>query len=172
MDRLTRAAVSLAGIALFIATPLHAADDVVQLVPESAVGVVVVNHLSSLDTAVRAVGQSVQYPLPTPTAIIWLYLGDCSALDENGSAAFAVLPPKPGSVTPTFLLCLPVTDCKKFIHDLHPTTTKNGLKHIEIADRQFSIFSVGKYRHAAGYPLGGNILGRRPRTRSARCQLR
>ncbi|MBN1394380.1 MAG: hypothetical protein JW959_05110 [Pirellulales bacterium] len=109
-----------APVVLLTACMLHwasfapAAEDYMKLVPEDAMGVLVVNNPAAIAAKIQEFGQKTQMPIPPLMAMLDRF-GVRKSINEKQAAVFAVLPPKNESGPPTPLVLIPVTDFEAFL---------------------------------------------------------
>jgi hypothetical protein len=107
-----------------------AAEPVLKAIPDDALGFILVKNLGQTDKAIFKLVAMVQAPPPNTPSLLSLLksqAGIQEGLDENGSAAIALLP-APASLgfspqhptSPYPVVYLPVTDYKKFIAQFQP----------------------------------------------------
>ncbi|HEX4000547.1 MAG TPA: hypothetical protein VHX65_18505 [Pirellulales bacterium] len=118
-----------------------ASDAVLKAIPDDALGFVVIKDLAQTDKAISKLGAALQAPVPSVLSLFKLQAGIQEGLDENGSAAVAVLPddasPAPESEKatpkPTPAVFFPVTDYKKFIGQFQPDDATAATTGVTIA---------------------------------------
>ena len=88
--------VLLAGLAAMagMAGQARAEDDILKLVPEQALGFVVVNRPAAADAKLQQLGQQMKLPIPSLLAKLQGPNGIRKGLDKNRPIALLVLPPK------------------------------------------------------------------------------
>ena len=133
-QRLTTAAIFFTALAL--ATPVRAqtgpaSEPVLKAIPDDALGFVLINHLDQTDKAISKLAATAQAPVPGVLSLFKLQAGIQEGLDENGSAAVALLPGSDGKPLPVALF--PVTDYKKFIAQFHPNDAAAETTGVSIA---------------------------------------
>jgi hypothetical protein len=124
--------------------------DVLKLVPDSALGVVVLNRPSTLDFKIQALGRQLQLPIPSPLAILGQQTGLHEGLDETASIALLVLPPQGKLPMPTPIILVPVTDYDKFLAQFNPEGPAGGISKIKIMDKETLARSIGGYAALTG----------------------
>ncbi len=127
------------------ATP--AAEDVLDLVPESASGLLVINRMAATDAKFQAASQRMQIPMPGPLAMLKRASAVSEGLDESGTIALVTLPPVGGESMPTPLLFVPVSDYAKFIAQLHAEGEVHGVSPITVRNMPSLV------RHVDGYAV-------------------
>jgi hypothetical protein len=126
-----------------VATTATFAQDIRQLVPESALGLVVINCTIDADAKLQELGRQLRFPIPSLLAKLEQE-GFRAGLDEQGTAALILLPPA-GTPWPTPILLTPVTDYGKFIAQFKPETPVDGVTKIEVKSTPMYARSLGKY---------------------------
>jgi len=143
--RLALAILPLVGIVFLSAASVQAADDILRLVPNSALGFVVVNRLGDADAKLQQLGREMQLPVPWPLPFLKAKGGIGDGLNEKGTAALLALPPGGGTPWPTPILLVPVTDFGKFLHQFEAQETSGGLTRINLRGAQVWARSIGGY---------------------------
>ncbi|MHB1033612.1 MAG: hypothetical protein ACYC35_16580 [Pirellulales bacterium] len=138
-------ALGLTFLVLLSATPATATDNVLKLVPDSALGFVVVNCPSDADAKLQELGRQMQLPIPSLLARLKQKGGIRDGLDEQGTAALVVLPPAGGAPWPTPILLVPVTDYGKFLAQFKPDDTAAGVTKIEVGGVPMWVRDIGGY---------------------------
>jgi len=112
--RIAVTALALTFLALLCVQPAQAADDILRLVPDSALGFVVVNGPGAVDAKLQELGRQMQLPIPSLLARLRADVVIEKGLDEKGAAALLILPPEGNGPWPTPILLVPVSDFGKF----------------------------------------------------------
>jgi len=147
--------VPLVCLAATFAAFSQAAEDVLGVIPEGALGFGVVNRLAETDATIQKVGGDLQLPVPSLLNQLKQATGIDKGLDEQGSSAFVVMPGE-GSDEPAVLLYVPVTDYEQFIAALEPTDSEGGLAEVQVLrgrflvgqDGDYAVFAEGRHRSA------------------------
>jgi len=134
--------VCFAGLA---AATAGAAEDILKRVPDSALGVVVLNRVADIDAKLQQLGREMQLPIPSLLAKLKSQGGLGEGLDEKGSAALIVLAPAGGAPWPTPVLLVPVTDYGKFLAPFKPEDAAEEVAKIKIGRAQLWVRKVGRY---------------------------
>jgi hypothetical protein len=137
-------ALPLLGFLLFAAPFAVAAEDVLQLVPDSAWAVVRVSSLSNVDAKSKAIGEEMELPIPGLLAGFRQVTGIQAGLDENSPAALIVLPAE-GDEFVTRVVLLPVTDYDGFRDALNPKSKTDEITEVTLSGRAALIRHVGGY---------------------------
>ena len=105
---------------------------VLKVVPEDAWSVVVVSRLDKADEAIDRLSQETQAPPPQLLKMFKTMAGIQEGLDEQGSAAFALMPSEEANHDPITVAFIPVTDYKKFITQLQPEDASAEITKINL----------------------------------------
>ena len=133
MTRRFAVAAWLLGCVLLWALPAPAAEDILKLVPESALGFVVLNRPADLDAKLQSLAGKLQLPPLSPLAMLKMQCKIQEGLDEHGTVGLIVLPPKGDYALPIAFLLLPVTDYKKFFEPFElGKADEQGVAEVEI----------------------------------------
>lgn len=129
-----------------LATPLtEAAEDVLSVVPEGALGYAVVHRLAETDAKARSLGEQTRLPVPSLLAMLKEKTGVKKGLDENGSAALVVMPAGAGRSEPVQMLVVPVTDYGQFIEQFDPDDASAKIAKVRVMDGTYLVGSDGGY---------------------------
>jgi hypothetical protein len=135
-----------------LAAPARAAENVLKLVPDSALGFVLVNRAADLDGKLQDLCRQMQIPPPSLLARIKVAGGIGEGLDEKGTVALLLLPAEEGPI-PVPIILVPVTDYGKFIAQFNPGEAEAGLTKIEFANGEKAwARSIGGYAALTGPP--------------------
>ncbi len=143
--RFTFFALPMVGVLLLAASAATAADDFLKLVPDSALGFVVINRPAAADAKLQALGRRMQIPMPGLLAMLKQQSGIHEGWDENGSDVLLVLPPEGDNVAPTPILLIPVTDYGKFVGQLKAEDATQPVTKIEIFQKTHWVRKIGGY---------------------------
>jgi len=93
-----------------------ATKDVVEIIPDNALGFLVIDNLAEADAKASKLGGKVGAPPASPLAMFKMFNAGLQGFDDNGTAA-AVIVPWNNSTVVDFLpvICLPVTDYDAFL---------------------------------------------------------
>jgi hypothetical protein len=111
----------MALIALAVPAPLYARieADVLKVVPDSALGVLVVNRLKETSDRIEKLGRDLQVAVPSPLAFAKGLSGVTHGVEETGSLAIALFSGGEGK-PPIAALFIPVHDYSTFLRPLAP----------------------------------------------------
>ncbi len=104
----------LMGCVLLAASFATAAEDYLKLVPDSAMGILVVNDPAVLDAKLQSFGRQMQLPVPSMLAMID-HFGVRKGFDEKGTVALIVLPSDNEFMPLAPILLIPVADYDKLL---------------------------------------------------------
>jgi hypothetical protein len=94
------------------------AADVVQQLPNDALGFIVVKNLAAADTKIDQLLTTIQIEFAAPLAFLKAVTGISEGLDPQGDMMFAVLPGAGSAGSPKFAVWLPVRDYPRLITSL------------------------------------------------------
>ncbi|MGO9113153.1 MAG: hypothetical protein ACLP9L_28295 [Thermoguttaceae bacterium] len=143
--RFTLIGLSMACVLFLAASAAPAAEDVFKLVPDSALGLLVINRPAAADAKFQALGRRMQLPVPGLLAMLKQHSGVQEGWDESGTIALLVLPPQGDSALPTPILLVPVTDYGKFLGSLKAEDATQPVTKIEIAQTSHWVRNIGGY---------------------------
>ena len=107
---------------LSIASTVAAASDPLAVIPDTALGLAVVNNLSDTSARVQKLTEKMQLPVPELLPMVQLYSGAQQGVDVQGTLAAAVFPDDHEDATfgMSLAVFVPVTDYKVFVSQLQP----------------------------------------------------
>ena len=105
---------------------LAAADDVLKLVPDNALGVVVVNHVGQTNDKLRALALRLKASPFDFLSTAKLTLGLQEGVDEKGSIALAAVPSAPNGV-PVTVSFVPTADYAAVLKQLKAEKGDDGI---------------------------------------------
>ncbi len=121
-----------------------AADDVLQLVPDSALGVVVVNRVGATNEKLKSLALQLKVPPFDFLSTAKLTLGLQEGLDEKGSVALAAVPGTPNGV-PVMVSFIPTGDYAALLKQLQAEAGADGIAKISVGDKRFVAAHKGGY---------------------------
>ena len=129
---------SVAAVLLACTAPLYAQPerDALQMVPDDALGFVIVNRLGETNDKLGDMTKRMQIPLPLkPIDFIKLITGVQKGINEKGSVVAAAFDgPREGS-EPAGVLFIPVTDYKEFVEQLSAKDSSGAVTEAKIGDK-------------------------------------
>ncbi len=144
--RFAIAALVLGSALLWAASPAPAAEDILKLVPESALGFAVIHRPADLDAKLRSLARELHLPPLSPLAILKQQCKIEEGLDEHGTVGLIVLPPESEDAMPVAILLIPVTDYEKFFKPFELGEAKEeGIAEVEIFNAQLCTRRLGGY---------------------------
>ncbi|MEO2046779.1 MAG: hypothetical protein ABGX16_09430 [Pirellulales bacterium] len=132
----------LSGVLLPAST--NANENVLTLVPENALGFVVVNRLADVSEKLGKHAQELELPLPDLLMMLKMKLGLTEELNEKGNLMLALLPPRTGEREPQPLVALPVSNYEKFIGRFQGDPTSD-ISEVEVAGQTVLIAHKNNY---------------------------
>ncbi len=120
------------------------ADDVLKLVPDNALGVVVVNRVGSTNEKLKSLALRLKVPPFDFLSTAKLTLGLQEALDEKGSVALAAVPSSPNGV-PVMVSFVPTGDYAALLKQLQAEAGADGIAKLSVGDRRFVAAQKGGY---------------------------
>lgn len=132
-----RWSLAFVAIAAFLApaAPARAQSDVLQVIPDDAIGFGLINRVGQTNEKFTAVAKRLKLPLPgNPLEMVKGALGVEKGLAENGSVAIAAFEGSGENDEPRALIFVPVTEYKTFIDQLQPGETKDGITALTLRD--------------------------------------
>ncbi len=143
--RFALSALPLIGVLLLLAPCAAAADNILQLVPDSAWGFVSVTSLADADAKSQALGDEMQLPIPKLLAGFKQVTGIQAGLDEKSPAALVFLPPPANAEIPARVLLLPVADYDSFRDGLNPKSKTGEVTEVTFAGKSAFVRHLGAY---------------------------
>ena len=132
-------------LAVLATTCAWAAEDILSVVPEGALGFAVVNRPADTDAKIQALGQQMQLPVPPLLATFKAKTGVQKGLDEKGSSAIVVMPGKDADSVPIVLWFAAVTDFREFLEQLKPDDPRARIVKVQMMDAPFLVGNKGGY---------------------------
>lgn len=145
-SRFLRRAICCALIVFPAATAV--AEDVLKLVPDNALGVVVVNRVGETNEKLKALALRLKVPPFDFLSTAKLTLGVQQGLDEKESIALAAVPSTPSGV-PVMVSFVPTADYAALLKQLKATTGDDGIAKLSVGDRKFVAAQKGGYAAVA-----------------------
>ncbi len=112
-------------------------------------GFTIINHLSQLDRSINAIAQQFQIPQPGVLSMMKMKAGIQEGLDEDGSAAFVLLPIPEGAEGeakhPGMAIFVPVSDYKKFISQFNPDDADAQVATVTVAGDKSLVGHKGSF---------------------------
>jgi len=121
-----------------------AADDVTAVIPNDALGFVVVNDLAASNEKIAKLAKLMELPAPNVLQLMKLSAKITKGLDEKGSVALAALPGGEGSV-PKPVIFIPTNDYKALIEQLEPDDATADVTKIKLADESAVVGKKGNF---------------------------
>ena len=108
-------AAAVLSLAALFGSSVYAAENIFNIVPNEAAGVVVVNRLGQTDGKIARLCDQLQCPVPQQFTRISALKDSAAGIDPSGSAALIVMPGKGKFDLDTAVIAIPVTDFKQFL---------------------------------------------------------
>lgn len=122
------------GALVVFTAALAAADDVLKLVPDNALGVVVINRVGETNDKIRALALRLKVPPFDVLGTAKLTLGVQKGLDDKGSVALAAIPSTPNGV-PVMVAFVAASDPAALAEQLNAEIGDDGVAKLSLADR-------------------------------------
>ncbi len=135
----------------------RAEDEILKLVPEQALGFVVVNRPAAADAKLQQLGREMKLPIPSLLAKLEGPGGIRAGLDKKRPIALLVLPPKDKGI-PAAIVLVPVSDYAKFLEQFKSDDTEAGVTKIELWGSASLVRKVGSYAAISGPPVSREAL--------------
>lgn len=115
---------------------MTAAEDVLKLVPDNALGAVVVNRVGETNEKLRALALRLKVPPFDFLSTAKLTLGLQEGLDEKGSVAMAAVP---GTATgvPVLISFVPTSDYAALLKQLKAEPGADGIAKVSVGEKEF-----------------------------------
>lgn len=137
--------VLLVSVVVLAGSAAKAAEDVLKVIPDEALGFVVVNRLAEIDAKLQALGKQTQLPARSPMEVLRRLANVKEGLSDRGSAAIVAVPSDSGGRKPAFLLYLPVTDFGKFVASMTPDDPSARIVKVDAFGDRHLVASLGGY---------------------------
>ncbi len=124
---------------------------VVELIPDDALGYLLVNRINETDEKIGAMGKRMNLPIPRFTPLLKTQCGIERGFDESGSIALALLPSSAG---PAPLLFVPVKNYDEFLEQLDESSVENNVTKGRLQGREVL---VGKKENHAVIALAEHL---------------
>ncbi len=135
----------VACLALCLATCARGAENILKLVPDSALGFALVQRLAEADAKLQRLAGPLGLPAQSVLARLKDRAGIGEGLDDRGTLGLVVLPPKGSDARPIGVLLVPVTDYDKFLQPLKPEDAGGGIRTITLSRGEFVARHLGGY---------------------------
>lgn len=135
----------------------RAEDEILKLVPEQALGFVVVSRPAAADAKLQQLGREMKLPIPSLLAKLEGPGGIRAGLDKKRPIALLVLPPKDKGI-PAAIVLVPVSDYAKFLEQFKSDDTEAGVTKIELWGSASLVRKVGSYAAISGPPVSREAL--------------
>ena len=151
MTRLCTLAALLWGCVVWSPAPrAMAAEDILRLIPDSAWGLMIINHPHALDAKIQAILRRMDLPMPSLLELLKLKVGLVDGLAVHEPAALLFLPPETAGKDPGLILFIPVNDYNQFVGQLKPEDVTQPVTRVHLLDGYAWVRHVGGYAAFAG----------------------
>ena len=147
-----RATVAFLAVAVGLAPARWAlAADVLDAIPSTALGVILVNRLEATSDKIEKVAVQVQAPSVSLLSLARVQTGIHEGLDDQATAALAWLPTEDHPLdSPIPIIVLPVTDYAKFVAQLQPEDAKDKITQVYVAGKPVLVCQKGNFAVLTG----------------------
>ena len=121
------------------------AENVLKLVPDSALGLVLINQPAAVNAKLQELSRETQIPIPDLNAALKQQFNIRAGWDENGTIALISLPPQGAETIPALVLLVPVTDYDNFIEQFKPEKLTEQVAKIAFLNFQICARNIGGY---------------------------
>lgn len=153
--------------------PLSAADDVLDIVPNDALAVVVVNNMEETAGKLADTAGKLKLPPMNVLALAKAQTGITQGIDDKGSLGIAVVPGAMGA--PTLLAIIPTSDYKALIEPFSVEDPDANVVQAKVRQMKIAIAKKGDFvvacqakdadvlkKALAAEPLSGDVEGLKP----------
>jgi hypothetical protein len=123
----------------------QAAQDPLRVIPEEALGFALVNRLAETDAKIQQLAKELELPVASPLRMFQAKAGLEGVLDEEGTAAIALVPGEDAGSQPVALMFLPVADYGQFVRKLNPDDASAKIVEARLGNQSFVIGNRGGY---------------------------
>jgi hypothetical protein len=137
---------------LITALPLGAQTALLNAIPDSALGLVVINNMSDASAKVHKLTEKMKLPVPELLPIVKSFSGAQEGVDEQGSIAGVALASDDEEATwgMSFAAFVPVTDYKAFIKQLDPKDADATITEVTVMGQQYLAAKKGNFAVLCG----------------------
>lgn len=132
-------------VLLSACTLATAQSELLELVPDDALGIVVVNRLAETSAKLEGIGEQLQVPMPPPLGTFKSMTGLQKGIDESKAAGIVLLPTAESVKPAAGVLLIPVKDYKQLIEQLRPADANAQIAEVQIAGAQALVASKQNY---------------------------
>lgn len=137
--------VMLAILTLAPAAVLHAADDVLSVIPENALGFVVVRDVHRACDKIEGLTEKLDVKAPNLLAFVQSLTGSAEGLNYDGDVALALLTESDDGGAPVPVLMLPVFDFNAFVKSLNGVRGQDGICTLTFAGKPGVAINKGDF---------------------------
>jgi hypothetical protein len=137
---------------LITALPLGAQTDLLNAVPDNALGLAVVTNLSDTSAKVHKLTEKMNLPVPELLPIAKMFSGAQDGVDDNGSIALVALAADDEDAAwgMSFAAFVPVTDYQAFIKQLDPKAPEAVITEVTVMSQQYLVAKKGGFAVLCG----------------------
>ena len=137
--------VVLAILTIAPAAVLHAADDVLSVIPENALGFVVVRNATHTSDKIAGLTEKLDVTAPNLLAFVQSLTGLAEGVDFDGDAALALVTERADGDAPVPVLILPVSDFDAFVKSLNGVKAQDGIYTMTLAGKPCAAMHKGDF---------------------------
>ena len=147
-----RATVAFLAVAVGLAPARWAlAADVLDAIPSTALGVILVNRLDATSDKLEKLAVKVQAPSVSLLSLARVQTGIHDGLDDQATAALAWLPAENHPVeSPIPIVALAITDYAKFVAQLQPENAADKITQVYVAGKAVLVCQKGNFAVLTG----------------------
>jgi hypothetical protein len=138
-------ALSVAFLLLSHAVACAAGTDLVKLIPEDALGFVVINNLAEADAKLQQTAKRLQVPMAGAQGAIKALAGIEKGFDQKGAVGLAGVPGGDDAPLPTPVLYVPVTDYAAFVGQLGADDPAEPIVEVDFFNKPVAIGHKANY---------------------------
>ncbi len=124
-----------------------AAADPLTVIPESALGVAIIQDLTDTSARIQKLTDKMQLPVPELLPMAQLYTGAQQGVDLHGHVAAAMFPGEGDGASWSSMIAVfvPVTDYKAFVAQLQPTDSGGEITEVTVFGEKFLATAKGPF---------------------------
>jgi hypothetical protein len=134
----------LAVLFLWLATPTVRAADILDNVPNDALGFIVIKNVGNTNDKTEQLLASLKLQFPGPLALLKMTTGVGQGLDPQGDVLLTVLPGRQPSERPQLGIWLPTADYNQFVTALDGTPT-DGITAVSVVGEDLLVAKNGAW---------------------------
>jgi len=136
-----------AAVAWLLTVTVVLAADPLTVIPDTALGVAVINNLSDTSARIQKLTTKMQLPVPELLPLAQLYSGAQQGVDDKGTIAAAAFVDKSedASLGMSMAVFVPVTDYKAFVAQLTPDDANAKIAEVTVMGSQYLVTQKGEF---------------------------